>query len=46
MSAKKKPAKPKKVTPCVKCQSFTVTPARNSKGRFVPTKAKQKAFKF
>ena len=52
MSARK-PAKPrkakakaKKVTPCVHGKSFTVTPARNSKGRFAPTKAKQKSFRF
>lgn len=38
--------KAKKVTPCTHCKSFTVTPARNSRGLFVATKAKQKAFRF
>ncbi|CAN5166149.1 hypothetical protein BH10PSE16_BH10PSE16_43800 [soil metagenome] len=49
MSAKK-PAKArkakKKVTPCTHCKAFTVTPARNSRGKFVATKAKQKEFRF
>lgn len=48
--ATKKPTKAKaenkKVTPCKKCKAFTVTPARNSRGRFAATKAKQKSFKF
>ena len=39
-------AKAKKVTPCTKCKAFTVTPARNSRGLFVATRSKQKAFKF
>lgn len=41
----KKPKK-KKVTPCIHCKAFTVTPARNSRGLFVTTKKKQKSFKF
>jgi hypothetical protein len=36
----------KKVTPCTHCKSFSVTPARNSRGLFVATKKKQKSFRF
>lgn len=49
MTAKKSTkakAKAKRVTPCTHCKSFTVTPARNSRGLFVATKKKQKSFKF
>lgn len=48
MTARKKPRKAakKKVTPCVNCKAFTVTPARNSRGLFVATKKKQKSFRF
>lgn len=47
--ATKKPkpkAAKKKVTPCAKCKAFTVTPARNSRGRFARKTSGQKSFKF
>ncbi len=37
MATKRKPAKKtkkRKVTPCSKCKPFSVTPARDSSGRF------------
>ena len=43
---KKKTKAKKKVTPCAKCKAFTVTPARNSKGRFTRKTSGQKSFKF
>jgi len=49
MSTKKttKPkAKKAKVTPCTHCKTFTVSPARNSRGMFVAKKSKQKSFRF
>ena len=39
-------SKPKKVTPCAKCKAFSVTPARNSKGRFAKKTSGQKSFRF